>query len=447
MIITKKIKLTILNEEDYLKLRDLDYKNRLAHNAVVNTFYTLNAFKDTFANENESLAVKISDLNSKRSGLIAELKVETNDKKKDKIKKEIEKVQKDTIKLNIDTKKEASELIQNFFGCTEQNVGYRALGRFDIPSVVTSKIARYVEASLKEEYIGVLKGERSIRQYKKSTPIPSAQNTFRFHEEHGSFYLGWRLRDDFNFQFRCRVKGDLAESLRKVISGEWKMCDSSVQVDGKDFYCLLSLDVPNRTNELDKEKVLGVDLGIKYPAYYATNFSKWVKGGLGSIDSFLKVRMALQKKKVETQKAVVLATGGKGRNKKVQSVDTIKDKERNFAKTYNHQLSAEIIKVALKNRCGVIKLEKLTKNGFDSKLLRNWSYFELQTMIQYKAKMNGIEVLFINPAYTSQMCSECGNIDKENRPTQEQFRCTKCGFEANADHNASINIAKSEQYI
>ena len=50
-------------------------------------------------------------------------------------------------------------------------------------------------------------------------------------------------------------------------------------------------------------------------------------------------------------------------------------------------------------------------------------------------------------AYTSQTCSKCGNIDKENRQTQEKFECTKCGLKLNADHNASINIAKSKDFI
>ena len=50
-------------------------------------------------------------------------------------------------------------------------------------------------------------------------------------------------------------------------------------------------------------------------------------------------------------------------------------------------------------------------------------------------------------AYTSQTCSRCGNIDKENRQTQEKFECTKCGLKLNADHNASINIAKSKDFI
>lgn len=50
-------------------------------------------------------------------------------------------------------------------------------------------------------------------------------------------------------------------------------------------------------------------------------------------------------------------------------------------------------------------------------------------------------------AYTSQTCCICGHIDKDNRQTQEKFKCTECGFELNADHNASINIARSEKYI
>lgn len=68
-------------------------------------------------------------------------------------------------------------------------------------------------------------------------------------------------------------------------------------------------------------------------------------------------------------------------------------------------------------------------------------------MIKYKADRIGISVIYIDPSYTSQTCSRCGYIDKENRETQEKFICKKCGFEINADHNASINIARSEKFI
>ncbi|MCX7759341.1 MAG: transposase, partial [bacterium] len=53
----------------------------------------------------------------------------------------------------------------------------------------------------------------------------------------------------------------------------------------------------------------------------------------------------------------------------------------------------------------------------------------------------GIEVKYINPKYTSQRCSRCGYIDKDNRETQEKFICKNCSYKENADINASQNIA------
>jgi transposase len=47
----------------------------------------------------------------------------------------------------------------------------------------------------------------------------------------------------------------------------------------------------------------------------------------------------------------------------------------------------------------------------------------------------------IKPAYTSQRCSACGRVDRGSRESQAVFRCTACGFAANADVNAAINIA------
>jgi putative transposase len=47
----------------------------------------------------------------------------------------------------------------------------------------------------------------------------------------------------------------------------------------------------------------------------------------------------------------------------------------------------------------------------------------------------------INPAFTSQRCSACGRVDRDSRKSQAVFRCTACGFAANADVNAAINIA------
>ncbi|WP_292484854.1 transposase, partial [Methanohalobium sp.] len=73
--------------------------------------------------------------------------------------------------------------------------------------------------------------------------------------------------------------------------------------------------------------------------------------------------------------------------------------------------------------------------------LGKWAFSELTEFILYKAKLDGVPVVIINPMYTSQQCSECGYINKNNRQKQANFRCKNCGHQDNADYNASKNIA------
>ena len=47
----------------------------------------------------------------------------------------------------------------------------------------------------------------------------------------------------------------------------------------------------------------------------------------------------------------------------------------------------------------------------------------------------------VRPAFTSQRCSACGQVDRDSRESQAVFRCTACGFADNADVNAAKNIA------
>jgi len=63
---------------------------------------------------------------------------------------------------------------------------------------------------------------------------------------------------------------------------------------------------------------------------------------------------------------------------------------------------------------------------------------ELRRNLEYKCG----RLVEVNPAYTSQRCSECGHTDKENRKTQARFRCVSCGYMSNADTNAAMNIRR-----
>ena len=70
-----------------------------------------------------------------------------------------------------------------------------------------------------------------------------------------------------------------------------------------------------------------------------------------------------------------------------------------------------------------------------------------RTKIEEKTKKFGGQFILIDPKYTSQKCSNCGTIDKESRLTQAKFVCTSCGYEANADVNAAVNIREKGRFI
>ena len=65
---------------------------------------------------------------------------------------------------------------------------------------------------------------------------------------------------------------------------------------------------------------------------------------------------------------------------------------------------------------------------------------QIRQMLEYKAAWYGSKLIAIPAAYTSQKCSLCGHVHQDNRLTQAEFRCLKCGHAENADLNAAKNI-------
>ena len=79
------------------------------------------------------------------------------------------------------------------------------------------------------------------------------------------------------------------------------------------------------------------------------------------------------------------------------------------------------------------------KSGLNKSILdQGWSM--LVGMLEYKQQWRGGLLVKVDPKYTSQTCSSCGHVAKENRLTQANFSCVECSFGENADINASRNI-------
>ena len=79
------------------------------------------------------------------------------------------------------------------------------------------------------------------------------------------------------------------------------------------------------------------------------------------------------------------------------------------------------------------------KSGLNKSIL-DQGWFEFRRQLEYKQTWRGGYVIAIPPQYTSQKCSCCGHVSRDNRMTQAKFECVVCGHSENADINAARNI-------
>lgn len=84
-------------------------------------------------------------------------------------------------------------------------------------------------------------------------------------------------------------------------------------------------------------------------------------------------------------------------------------------------------------------IKNLRKCKRTNKIRRHWNYRFILDALEAHSELHNVYVNRKNPMYTSQRCSSCGYVDDENR-NEEVFICLNCGYAANADYNASMNL-------
>ncbi|MDH4203673.1 MAG: transposase [Phycisphaerae bacterium] len=341
--------------------------------------------------------------------------------------------------------KDVTAYFKEKYGYSYQQTIYHNLRKQfpDFPSRLTDDVISQGNKTFKADLKnGLLKGERSLRTYRNGI-IPVRSQTSKIEQTEDDYVFSWIKHIKFALVFG-RDRSDNKSIVERIIKGEYKMSDSKIIRDWRNnkkpkWFLLLCVDIPERENALDENIAIGVDLGIAAPAVCALNQGK-ARAFIG--DMILLKRFAMQKQHRTRQRNFIPANGKHGRQKVDKAIYKMGDKERRFVHSFNHKITREIIKFALKHRASKIYTEDLS--GYDSNqtILRNWSFYELQSMLEYKAKQQKIKLIKIPAKYTSRACSACGHIDKENRKTQSKFKCTSCDFEANADYNAALNIAR-----
>ena len=216
-------------------------------------------------------------------------------------------------------------------------------------------------------------------------------------------------------------------------SGKMRVGQAWIVKDGKDLYLKVVFSKEVEILEPD-ERAIAVDINENNVTF-------------GTIDEV---------KKVETKERAI-RTAYFLKRRRVQSKPRLNEKpilakygrrEWRRIKEIYHKVTNEIIKMAKEKRASTIILENLknirrrikrTKelNG----RLHRWSFRKLQFIIEYKARLNGINVTYVSPKGSSSRCPRCG----EKLSPNGQYRvlkCKRCGFEEDRDAIAVLNLLR-----
>ena len=289
--------------------------------------------------------------------------------------------------------------------------------------------------ALQQTLINLDKGFQ--RFFKKEAGYPVFKKKSKYKAIH--FPQGYQLFPEVNGKGVIRLPkiGYVHYIAHHPIHPDFEIKNVYVRERGGHFYLSLQGEInePDLAERPSLRKVIGLDLGIKH--FFTTNQLEWVKP-LNKYQRQLTHLQSLQRQ---------LTTKTKFSTNWIRLQRRIAKKHHHIAncrKNFNHQLSRYIA-----DHYDAVFLEKLdiqamlAKGGHKLNMqILDQGWYQFKTFLKYKMEWLNKAFVEIDPAYTSQACACCGHTSRGNRPTQSQFRCLSCGFTANADYQASLNIAR-----
>jgi putative transposase len=261
------------------------------------------------------------------------------------------------------------------------------------------------------------------------------------------FPQGIHLRTDLNARWGLAQLPKLGEvRFRKTMAVEGKIQNATLtKCNGKWYIAFCCKDVPIAT-VVSGNGAVGIDRGVAvFAALSDGTLLLGPEPGRNHRKRLAKVQRGLSRKKKFSQ-------NWRKQKNKLQRLHThIANIRRDFLQkasttiVKNHAVVViESLQTKNMTRSAAGTVQEPGKNvrakaGLNRAMLdQGWNAFE--SMLAYKLAWRAGTLVKVKAQYTSQTCSSCGFCAKENRLTQDKFRCQQCGYKANADLNAAQNI-------
>lgn len=234
---------------------------------------------------------------------------------------------------------------------------------------------------------------------------------------------------------RISVKTRMSDKQKSVFAS-YRLGTMRIVVKGSSLVAQIVYDADEAVFS-DGGNIMGVDLGIKCPAVSSCSDGSVRFYGNGRRNKYMRRHYKYLRKKL-------------GKAKKPDAIKRINNKEQRIMKDIDHKVSHDIVAAAVAHNVRVIKLEQLQNirsatrtSRKNNPSLHTWSFYRLAQFIEYKAKLAGIKVEYVNPAYTSQKCPVCGSV---HHASDRNYTCS-CGFHIHRDVLGAMNICSSTEYV
>lgn len=249
-------------------------------------------------------------------------------------------------------------------------------------------------------------------------------SSFGFKEHGNGFRLdGHRLKVFGAGRIPVRMHRSIPEA------GTIKTC--RIKYQAGQWFVAFAVELPDAPELPKTGRFVGLDMGIS--VLITTSEGKKVENPNYYREGQTKLRVlsrSLARKK----------RGSRSRRKALRRVQRQHMHVGNQRSDYLHKLSTRLVQtcdgIALEDLAtrNMVRNHHLSKSILDS----GWGIFK--QYLTYKAGSAGREIRFVNPAYTSQTCPQCGTI--KNIELSVRWINCGCGLSLDRDHRAAINILR-----
>ena len=197
------------------------------------------------------------------------------------------------------------------------------------------------------------------------------------------------------------------------------------------YYVQFSVDIERKEDIEPTKKSIGLDVGLNH--FYTDSNGQQVEN-----PRFLRTSERQIKK---LQRVVSKKTKGSNNRKKAR---IILAKKHLRVSRQRKDFAVKLAKCVVQSNdlvaCEDLRIANMVKNGKLAKSINDAGWYQFRQWLHYYSNVYGSIVVPVAPQYTSQECSNCGNIVKKSLSTRTHT--CKCGLVIDRDENAAINILR-----